>query len=159
MTTMPEGYTIRRALRSDLEALEALEKISFPSDRLSRRQIRYHITNPRAVFLVCIQDSKGVLAGNALFFLRQRGPVRFYSLAVDPAHRGRGIGRALIQTGLQAVCTPGNNVVLEVSAEDSATISLYESAGFTSIMRLPGYYEDGRDGIRMCYQCPVQSNI
>lgn len=138
---------IRPATPDDLPALQALERL-FPSDRLSPRQMRHHISSAKALFLVA--DSDGGVAGYALFFLRKRRSARFYSLIVDPAYRGRGIARRLIETGCDLLRGQGEQSVgLEVNAQDGKTITLYEACGFVAGKVVPAYYEDGRDALKM----------
>src|SRR5690554_5672617 len=53
------------------------------------------------------------------------------TIGVDPAHRGRGIGRALLRDLLDAAA--GLPVLLEVRCDNAAAIALYESEGFGRI--------------------------
>ncbi|MDX1444233.1 MAG: GNAT family N-acetyltransferase, partial [Gammaproteobacteria bacterium] len=87
--------TIRPATLADLDALLALERDCFASDRLSRRSFRHMLTQAHADLLVHANDS---LLGYALL-LHHRGTQlgRLYSIAVHPAARGQGTGRALLR--------------------------------------------------------------
>lgn len=138
---------IRPAQPADLPALAALERL-FPSDRLSPRQMRRHITNERALFLVA--ETGGAAAGYALFFRREGRSTRFYSLLVAPASRGQGLARGLIEEGCRRLKRKGETaVVLEVDAADKPTIAFYERCGFVAGRIIPSYYEDGRDALKM----------
>lgn len=57
-----------------------------------------------------------------------------YVLAVDPAHGGSGLGRALLESGLahleQIGCT---KVILYVEADQERVVRLYQSANFETI--------------------------
>jgi mycothiol synthase len=54
-----------------------------------------------------------------------------YVIAVDPAHRGRGLGRALALAGLHHLRADGMRVaLLYVDAGNAPAISLYRSLGF-----------------------------
>ncbi len=137
---------IRPAVPADLPALLALESI-FPTDRISARQFRYHIGNPRAVMLVCA-DRDAVL-GYALM-LRRGGAARLYSIAVAPAARGRGIGGMLLKAVTKKAKLAGcAKIGLEVRQRASKVIALYARHGFIKTTALPGYYGDGADGLRM----------
>lgn len=55
-----------------------------------------------------------------------------YVVGIDPAHRGRGLGRALTLAGLQHLRAKGlPDAMLYVDAQNTAAISLYTSLGFT----------------------------
>ena len=74
---------LRDARPEDLPALLALEAM-FPGDRLSARQFRRHLANPRACLRVAADGPR--LLGYHLVFLRAGSPwARLYSIAVDPA--------------------------------------------------------------------------
>ena len=54
-------------------------------------------------------------------------------LYVAPAHRGKGIGRALLETAIDLARDRGaSSIDLGTSVDDVAAIGLYESAGFTN---------------------------
>src|SRR3954469_18152200 len=93
---MSHPLALRSATLSDLDRLEGLENRVFDLDRLSRRSLRYFITNPKAALLVA--DRGGHLAGYALLTFRT-GPwlARLYSISVSPETGRSGVGRALMQ--------------------------------------------------------------
>lgn len=66
-------------------------------------------------------------------------------LYVAPQRRGRGIGRALLETAMKAAVEAGAvHIDLGTSEDDKAAIALYESAGFSN--------REGREGgPRMLY--------
>jgi len=70
------------------------------------------------------------------------GPVcDVLSLAVAPAARRRGIGRALLAELLtQAWSAGAERVLLEVAADSEAALALYAAAGFDTLRRRVGYY-------------------
>ncbi len=66
-------------------------------------------------------------------------------LAVEPAARGRGVGRALIdRTGCIAVRRGAHRLLLEVRDGNQA-VDLYHAVGFAQIGRRRAYYR-GSDG-------------
>lgn len=70
-------------------------------------------------------------------------------LAVAPAHRGRGHGRALLSRCLAELRARGvDRAELEVAADNDRARSLYDSLGFTVAERRPDRYASG-DGLRM----------
>jgi [ribosomal protein S18]-alanine N-acetyltransferase len=138
---MPEAQ-IRAARPADVPALLALEAL-FPGDRLSPRQFRHHLRNPRARLRVLRQA--GRLVGYALLLLRRGSRVaRLYSIVVDPAERGRGHGaRLLADAERQARRAGALELRLEVRTDNLAAATLYERRGYGRIGRREGYYEDG----------------
>jgi ribosomal protein S18 acetylase RimI-like enzyme len=77
-------------------------------------------------------------------------PARLYSLAVVQAWRGRGVGERLLRSMLDEARARGyRRVRLEVRRASAGVQALYSRSGFHEIADLPGYYEDGGDGLRM----------
>jgi ribosomal-protein-alanine N-acetyltransferase len=71
-----------------------------------------------------------------------------HTLAVDPAHQRRGIGRALLRAILDHA--EGATVFLEVRTDNDSAIRLYRSEGFDVIGIRRGYYRpSGADAFTM----------
>lgn len=140
---------IRQGHRADVDAMLALEAV-FPSDRMSRRSIRGFLTVSTARVLVAA-DRDGAMLGN-LIGLRRAGSraLRIYSVVVAPEARGLGIGQRLVEA-LQALALAEgcDRVTLEVRADNAAARALYAKLGYREAALLPGYYEDGSDGLRL----------
>ncbi|MEM0117316.1 MAG: ribosomal protein S18-alanine N-acetyltransferase [Conexivisphaerales archaeon] len=72
------------------------------------------------------------------------------SVAVLPEHRGKGLGRVLVEEGLRAAKEKGcREMYLEVRVTNSIAIRLYESLGFSIKQKLYRYYRDGEDAYLM----------
>lgn len=54
---------------------------------------------------------------------------------VDPEHRGKGIGRAMMEHLLQFLKPKGKDIFLYVDPENKIAISLYKSLGFALIKK------------------------
>lgn len=66
------------------------------------------------------------------------------TLAVAPAARGRGLGRALLQAVIRRATEMGAaSLFLEVGADNSAALALYAGLGFTRVGMRKAYYNDG----------------
>ncbi len=140
---------IRRGNRGDVDAMLALEAL-FPSDRMSRRSVQRFLAVPTARVLVAEQRD-GTMLGNVIS-LRRAGShaIRIYSVVVAPAARGLGIGQRLIEALHEIAQTEGcDRVTLEVRADNTAARALYAKLGYRELAQLPGYYEDGSDGLRL----------
>jgi [ribosomal protein S18]-alanine N-acetyltransferase len=143
------SIAIRPAHLSDLDAIERLERVVFPGDRLSRRSLRAFIVAPHRPVLVAT-DAAGV-AGYALVFLRKGGrTARLYSLAVDPSRSRQGVGRALIVAAQTYAIEQGRPTLrLEVREDNHRAIALYERLGYRRFGRAENYYEDGAAALRL----------
>jgi ribosomal protein S18 acetylase RimI-like enzyme len=146
---MNETSHIREVRAEDLDALLALEALSFEGDRLSRRSFIRWIKGENRVFLVLEVD--GRLMGYGLVLLHKGTRLaRLYSIALDPLTRGKGLGKALL-LALEAEAVEEQRLFmrLEVSKENDVAIKLYERLGYTVFGELPDYYEDHSDALRM----------
>jgi len=139
---------IRRARPADAAAILALEAI-FPSDRMTIRSIRRFLRVPSAS--VWIAERDGTVVGN-LIWLRRAGSraARIYSVVVAPEARGLKLAQRMIAAmesdAANAGCT---TATLEVRADNAAARALYARLGYAETRTLPGYYDDGADGLRL----------
>jgi len=147
-----DAVTVGPAELTDLDALCRLESATFPPElAIRRRQLRLLLRNPRASTHLLRQD--GRVAAEAIILRRRtpRGTVaRLYSLAVDSACRGRGLGRMLLDVCLDALRAEGlPAVLLEVDERNAAAIALYRKAGFVMVRRVADYYGPGLPALKM----------
>jgi ribosomal protein S18 acetylase RimI-like enzyme len=140
---------IRAATVADLDALLEIEQRCFDTDRLTRRSFRHMLTRAKAITLVHERD--GDLDGYALvLFHAGTALARLYSFAVLPEHQGLRIGARLLTAAEAATLEHGYATLrLEVRADNAAARALYQRAGYREMQRLPGYYEDHADGLRL----------
>lgn len=142
-------FIIRQVCVSDVAQLDRLEKSAFATDRLSHRRLQHWVRADHRVFLVAERDQR--ILGYGLVLLR-RGTrlARLYSLAVDKAARGGGVGKSLL-AALEDEAQNLNRLYmrLEVAVDNKPAISLYESFGYRVVSWLPDYYEDHGSGLRM----------
>lgn len=139
---------IRVARREDLDAVERIETSVFASDQLSRASLRRYMSVPSAVMIVA--EEQGGVTGYALIGLRKGSRIgRLYSIAVDAARAGRGLGRALLRASEEAARERGcARMALEVRADNPRAIALYEASGYDRTGHEPEWYEDGGDAFR-----------
>jgi ribosomal protein S18 acetylase RimI-like enzyme len=153
----PKGpISLRRAARADAIDIVEIEASAFiEEDRFSVRQIRRLIDNPRAIVLVAEErvNDQPTIRGWIVALVRnhrrwQSG--RIYGVAVAHPAKGKGIGRALVQSVIEQLQEAGiSRVYLEVRADNTPAMTLYESLGFEAIALLADYYADDIHGIRM----------
>jgi ribosomal protein S18 acetylase RimI-like enzyme len=99
-----------------------------------------------------VAEVEGAVAGYACFgeTPMTRGTFDLYWIAVDPAHQGRGVGRALLSAAEDAVRAAGGRMLLVETAGKpayAATRAIYAACGYREVARVPDYYEDGDDKI------------
>jgi len=76
------------------------------------------------------------------------GEAELLRIAVDPAHRGGGLGRRLLEACQAALAEAGmTQLHLEVRASNAAAMRLYGACGWTRCGLRPGYYPDGEDAV------------
>ncbi|MDF2967419.1 MAG: ribosomal-protein-alanine acetyltransferase [Nocardioidaceae bacterium] len=96
-------------------------------------------------YAVVAERPGGVVVGYAVL-LAVATTADVLRVAVDPAHRGRGVGRALLADLLAEASRRGcDAALLEVGVPNSAATAMYRAAGFTEIGRRPRYYAGGTD--------------
>ena len=147
---LPSG--IRLATLADIDGIMALEERCFGAVDIFPRRTWRHLLGAAAVHgsaLSLVYEDVGELRGAVVGLLRVRSDVlRAYSLAVDPATRGQGLGRRLLAALVQAAPARCRELSLEVRIENAPARRLYESIGLDPLMVLPAYYPDGGDGVR-----------
>ncbi|MBE7218714.1 MAG: GNAT family N-acetyltransferase [Caulobacteraceae bacterium] len=78
--------------------------------------------------------------GVALGFVMARrvaDEAEILTLAIDPAHRRRGVGRTLVEA---AAALGGDALFLEVAQDNAPARALYAACGFREAGRRRGYY-------------------
>ncbi|HAU01501.1 MAG TPA: ribosomal-protein-alanine acetyltransferase [Porticoccaceae bacterium] len=140
---------VRPATVADTEALLVIESRCFTSDKISPRQMRYLLSRGVALNTVAELDGKPVAYTVCLVPGQQR-PARLYSIAVMPECQGRGLSTLLLTSLIEQLRQRGcQRLRLEVRASPSPARTLYQKFGFTLLKKLPAYYEDGEDGLRL----------
>lgn len=153
MSGTPGLEAVRVATRADLDHLVALEAL-FPGDRLSRRSWMRLVAGGSAWVRV-VPAPDGVCANIVCLTRRNSRWWRIYSLVVAPEYRGRGLAQALVRHAQQAVSAANAlGLRLEVRSDNPAAIALYRALGFTVRHPLPGYYDDGADGLALQWSNP-----
>lgn len=141
---------LRLARLADAPGILELEAL-FPSDHMSPRMLRRLLRASSARVWVVTEPSPAsrVLAALVVLMRRNSGIARIYSVVVAPCARGRGLAAALIDRAEAYARRVGKReMMLEVRADNIVAHALYLRLGYVEQQRLPGYYEDGSDGLR-----------
>jgi [ribosomal protein S18]-alanine N-acetyltransferase len=132
----------------DTAALAALHATSFP-DAWDSKAIADLLAGP-GVFVFASDDGFVMVRSVA-------GEAEILTLAVTPAARGKGLGRALLQAAISKARAAGaQTMFLEVGADNPAARALYASLGFVKVGDRKGYYP-GRDALVL--RLPLAGNI
>ena len=140
---------IRIATTKDISSILYIENCCFTSDQISYRHLKYLLTTGKSLVLIAEVSSK--IIGYCIYLHpKLPKPARVYSVAVLQEWQGNGIAQKLMAHGIRKMATLGYpRVRLEVRARDLKTQKIYSKLGFQSISKLPSYYSDNADGIRM----------
>ncbi|MCG8391561.1 MAG: GNAT family N-acetyltransferase/peptidase C39 family protein [Pseudomonadales bacterium] len=142
-------FQLRPAHADDLAALTALEQRCFSSDRLSRRSFRKWLKQQHSGLIVAL-DGDDNLAGYALVLLQPGTRLaRLYSIAVDPAQRGKKLGERLLDAAEDYAQDQRRLYLrLEVRKDNQVAIALYERRGYRLFAETPDYYDDHENALR-----------
>lgn len=110
-------------------------------------RIRWHVRDAESVVLTA--RLQAMVAGFAI--MRYGEDVAHLNLlAVDPAHRRRGIARALVRWLEETALTAGTFVIgLELRAGNEPARALYRALGYHELGQIAGYYQGVESAIRM----------
>ena len=110
-------------------------------------RIGWHVRHPESVVLTA--RSGMTVAGFAIMRYAE-DTAHLNLLAVDPAHRRRGVGRRLLQWLEKTALTAGSFVIgLELRAGNQAARDFYRAVGYRELGEVPGYYQGIEAAIRM----------
>ncbi len=139
--------TTRRMQWWDVEAVAVLERELFGHDPWSPEQFWGELAHmPETRWYAVHEDDAGIDGYVGLFTVPPEADVQ--TIAVATRSQGRGLGRelldALVEEARRRGCT---QLFLEVLADNSPALALYEGAGFVSQGRRTDYYGPGRDAL------------
>lgn len=141
------GYACRAMARGDVAELAQIERESF-SLPWTQQMFLNELDYPSGWRHVVL-DVAGEVAGYII--------CRFYGdlwhvmdIATREEHRRRGIAGYLLDEFLRGTASSGVPYTLEVRVSNVDAISLYQTHGFRTVGRRPGYYHDsGEDALVM----------
>ncbi|MEM0021379.1 MAG: ribosomal protein S18-alanine N-acetyltransferase [Fervidicoccaceae archaeon] len=142
-----ERWRIRKASISDIGAITRIERESFPDYPYPREVFYFYLRKCQEYFLVAEIDEEliGYVLGCA-----DEDEGSIVSIAISPNHRGKGIGRMLMEAVEKEMKERGvRKIKLEVSNLNFKARRLYEKLGYREISRIRNYYSDGSDAIVM----------
>ncbi|HEY1875045.1 MAG TPA: GNAT family N-acetyltransferase [Steroidobacteraceae bacterium] len=145
-------YRLEPARAGDAPLLAAMSQAHIESGlkpAWGAARIRWHVRDPESVVLIARLQT--IVAGFAI--MRYGEDIAHLNLlAVDPAHRRRGIARALVRWLEETALTAGTFIIgLELRAGNEPARALYRSLGYHELGHIPGYYQGVESAIRMVH--------
>jgi [ribosomal protein S18]-alanine N-acetyltransferase len=136
-----------RPLRTDkAEDCARLHGASF-AHPWSAEEVTALISSATTLAAAALDPASGRLRGFVLARLAA-DEAEILTIAVDPAVRGKGVGRALLTENLRQAARAGARAMfLEVDQDNASAIALYSRLGFVKVGERTGYYPR-RDGSR-----------
>jgi [ribosomal protein S18]-alanine N-acetyltransferase len=111
--------------------------IEWPFDITARSEAMRTAILDRRIVGWCAVDGSAIVGD--LTVHRIEHPEPEIGMVVAATHRGRGIGRALIENALAWAAASGREALrLAVFPDNAAALALYRAAGFVEIERQPG---------------------
>ena len=147
---------LRRLLLDDLREIEEIERRSYPTP-WSRSMFAGELAKPSSICLGAFQadDEEAALVGY-LIVSRYVDAWHVMNVAVDPQHRGRGVGTMLLERLFDLTADDARRgYTLEVRVTNVKAIELYERLGFRSRGLRRGYYTDNREDALIMWKDPV----
>ena len=146
-----DAITVRRLELGDLDAIERIEKVSYPAP-WSRSMFSGELGKPGTVGLGAVTD--GRLVGYVIIS-RYVDAWHVMNVAVDPDYRRRGIARRLLtRLFADTRANAHRGYTLEVRVSNTDAIRLYETLGFRPRGLRRGYYTDNREDAVIMWRDP-----
>ncbi len=151
---MSDCFTLRLAQAGDAHAIAVMSRDHIESGlgwKYDAARITREIQARERCLLVAT-ESAGARDPIRGFALMEFGDERAHLalLAVQPAHRRRGIGRSLVEWLIQSALTAGiSSVHLELRSGNQAAKRFYRAMDFSETVLLPRYYGGREAALRM----------
>ena len=137
----------------DLEEVLAIEEECF-SVPWSKASFLYELLENERAFYYVARANRKVLGYVGMWMILDEGHIT--NLAVAPAYRRRGIGRALLQYLVEASkMLRIRYLTLEVRRSNLSAQLLYEELGFVRTGVRPRYYQDNQEDAIIMWKGPL----
>ena len=127
----------------DLDAIMEIEHESF-SIPWSRKSFTEELERNACTRYLVVEDEGKVVGYGGMWFIVDEAHVT--NIAIAKAHRGRGLGKLLMENMLQFAADSGMAfMTLEVRRSNEVAQNLYRSHGFVDVGYRKRYYEDNHE--------------
>ena len=148
---MNRSVSIRNFRAENMEDILRVETACFGRFAYDRNMFAEYARREGGLFLVAGMGNR--ICGYAIAFVRGgafRRAAELVSIAVEPPARGQGVASLLLENTFRRLRLRGvGRVSLTVRIGNQRAQALYQRFGFRRERIVPGYYEDGKDGVRM----------
>ena len=145
MTSSEDGHVVRDAAPADVDAIMDIEStgISHPWDRDSIEALINNVNKEALVVSTEGGQTVGYIGASYVLDEAEIGNICIY-----PEYRGKGLGRELLLSLESSLKAQGvHKIFLEVEAQNTGAIALYEHSGYQRYNVRSDYYGKGRDAI------------
>ncbi len=140
-----ENLVFRELKKEDAPALSGIEKEIFGRNGWSENDFVETTAIDYAYYLVAEMQPEGRIVG-VCGYRDMCGEADITNVCVIPEMRRQGIAESLVGSLMEYGLDHGvTDFTLEVRAENTPAIRLYEKLGFVSEGIRPGFYEDPKD--------------
>lgn len=138
--------TVSNMTQAEVAAVAKLDQALFSAECWSEQAFADSLADETRRFWVA-KEGERLLGFCGLSQSFEQGDI--LNIAVDPAHRQKGVGAALLRTAVEAfTALGGKELFLEVRASNVPARRLYEKCGFLPIGTRHNYYQQpAEDGI------------
>jgi ribosomal-protein-alanine N-acetyltransferase len=129
----------RLAGPTDLDGVQEVDRASFSSP-WTRAMYEEELRQSGLAFIIVLRVASTPVAGYCSYRV-VADELHVNNVAVRPEHRGRGLGRALVEAALRHGRAVGvRRALLEVRRSNLAAQRLYLGLGFSQVGERPRYY-------------------
>ncbi len=148
---MKKQFVVRRVRQRDLDRILKIETASFGADAYDRNLFAEYTRKCGGLFLVAERSLQVcAYAITALSPGKLGNRAELVSMAVAPAFLRKGAASALMDGTLRRLRRRGvTRLGLMVKVTNQRASAFYAKYGFRKLRRVPGYYEDGADGLSL----------
>lgn len=126
-----------------IDQILEIEKSSFPTP-WSRQAFEFELLQNEFAYYIVALNQKKVLGYAGIWVVLDEGHIT--NVAIDPAHRGKKLGRLLMTELVRRATALGAvKITLEVRPSNAVAINLYHSLGFKEKGLRKKYYSDNNE--------------
>ena len=150
---MEKRFATRPVRLRDLDRILRIEAASFGADAYDRNLFAEYTRKCGGLFLVATWGTNVVAYSITAVSPTRPGRAELVSIAVDPAFLGKGGAAALLDSTLRRLRRRKvAHFRLMVKVTNHRALAFYAKYGFRRRRRVPGYYEDGADGLSLALE-------